>query len=328
VGIPEDIPISVRNKLYVQFNRRMESELKRVDAGTNVIPLEVLESYETTKNSREKKFILFKKFVEDPTMLSVFVSEKHEKTNVKSNAKLLWWRTRYQLELDYKAATNPKGMKMVEDVCRKAVETKQHDDHPDDLDWKLFLVTREVTQGEKDEETHSTAVTVAGEVKDKKAAEALMKEMAAFGLKVKAKAKGKKEKTPPVLKRNTSAASVPGTPVPDSDTGTPAKKIKWSTELHGLTTRLLKLTKNTNDLRGRKNLNTRDAATIVDMDARIVQLTDMESRFKAIVMSVTPAAPDVLVRAMEDKASFHVILKDDETFLAERLRRLNKAADA
>ena len=156
----------------------------------------------------------------------------------------------------------------------------------------------------------------------------MMKEMVAYRLKVKAKAKGKKEKTPPVLKRNTSAASLPGTPVPASVTGAPAKRIKWSSELNGLSTRLLKLTRNTNDLRGRQNLNTRDAATIVDMDARIVELTAMESRFKAIVTSVTPATAEIIAAALDDKAAFAVGLKNDETFLAERLRRLNEAAAA
>ena len=80
--VPEEIPISIRNKLYVQFNRRMEDQLKRAETGANVVPLEVLERYKDTKNSRGKKFILFKQFVEDPTCLSVFVAEKHETTNV------------------------------------------------------------------------------------------------------------------------------------------------------------------------------------------------------------------------------------------------------
>ena len=147
--------------------------------------------------------------------------ERHEKTNTKHHGKVLHWRPKYLIEMGYQAATNPKGQNMADDACRTAVETKQDPDHPDDEDWKLYLIKKEVTQAEGDTETHSTAVTVAGEVTDTKAAEALMAEMAKIG-KAKAKAKGK-------AKPKAADANLPGLPVPGSVDGKPqtplAKKI-------------------------------------------------------------------------------------------------------
>ena len=62
------------------------------------------------------------------------------------------------------------------------------------------------------------------------------------------------------------------------------------------------------------------------MDARIVELTAMESRFKAIVTSVTPATLEFIAAALDAKAALAVELKGDGAFLMERLKRLNKAA--
>ena len=58
--VREDIPFSLRNKLYVQLNRRMEQELERAETGTNVVPLAVLEKYKDVKDSRGKKIIMYK----------------------------------------------------------------------------------------------------------------------------------------------------------------------------------------------------------------------------------------------------------------------------
>ena len=58
ITVLADIPLSLRNKLYVQFNRRMETQLAETANGTNVVPLAVLERYKDEKNYREKKFIL------------------------------------------------------------------------------------------------------------------------------------------------------------------------------------------------------------------------------------------------------------------------------
>ena len=43
--------------------------------GKNEIPVAVLEKYSAVKDNRDKKFVLFKQYIEDPTCLSVYVEE-------------------------------------------------------------------------------------------------------------------------------------------------------------------------------------------------------------------------------------------------------------
>lgn len=168
----------------------------------------------------------------------------------------------------------------------------------------MYLIKKEVTQAKGDTETHSTAVTVAGEVTDTRAAEALMANMAKFG-KAKANAKGK-------AKLKAADANLPGLPVPGSVDGKPytplAKKINLSSELNGLSNRLVKLIRNTGDLRSRNNLNKRDAATITDLDALIQKATRPNERFHGIYESVVPASAEIIEAALQDKALLAVEL--------------------
>ena len=98
-----------------------------------------------------------------------------------------------------------------------------------------------------------------------------------------------------------------------------------SSDLNGLTTRLVKLIRNTNDLRSRQNLNQRDLTTIKDLDVLIQKLTKMKEKFQEICERLIAAPADVVEAALQDKAMLAVELKSDEQVLAERLRRLNKA---
>ena len=140
----EDIPVAIRNKLYQQFSRTMEKEIVLANGtGTNRIPVAVLERYEDEKDCRAKQWLLFKEFMKDPSFLTVVVSEKHRKENLKTHSNMLHWRSRYLIELDYQAHKNAKGMKMADNVCRTAVTSQQDKDHPDDPDWMLYLIKKE-----------------------------------------------------------------------------------------------------------------------------------------------------------------------------------------
>ena len=61
------------------------------------------------------------------------------------------------------------------------------------------------------------------------------------------------------------------------------------------------------------------------MDASIEKLIRVKKEFEVMATSVVPAAAEVVEAALEAKKALFIELKSDETFLAERLKRLNKA---
>ena len=96
-------------------------------------------------------------------------------------------------------------------------------------------------------------------------------------------------------------------------------------ELNMISNRLMKLIKNTNELRG-KQPNSRDEATLRDMDGLIEKMKKPKVSCEVIATSVVLAAAEVVDAALEAKAELFIELKSDESFLTERLKRLNKAA--
>ena len=98
-------------------------------------------------------------------------------------------------------------------------------------------------------------------------------------------------------------------------------------ELNGLSTRLLKMVRNTNDLRVRKTTQ-RDEALLRYFDASIEKLMRAKKEFEVMATSVVPAAAEVVEATLEAKAALFIELKSDETFLAGRLKRITKAAAA
>ena len=189
----------------------------------------------------------------------------------------------------------------------------------------VLIIRKEATESEVDQELHAAEVTVAGIVEDKEAAEALLDEMSKAeitgtpGRKAKAKAKAN-------AKPKAMNLTPIGTPVPSSVGGEKGngKKINMPYELNALSNRLMKLTRNTKDLRVRKS-TARDEALVQDMDVLIERLVKLKEKCEAIVTSVVPPAAEVANAALEAKAALFINLKSDETFLVGRLKWLNNA---
>ena len=90
------------------------------------------------------------------------------------------------------------------------------------------------------------------------------------------------------------------------------------TESNAVSNRLMKLTKNTNELRGKVS-SARDDALVKDMDALIQKLTELKAKFETMVTSVVAPGEMAINAVLEERANLLLGLKGDETFLAERL---------
>ena len=166
-----------------------------------------------------------------------------------------------------------------------------------------------------DLEQHATEVTVSGIVEDRKAAEALMNEMSKDLItgkpmgKARAKGKGKQKAI---------NVTPPGTPTA-AEEGQYGSWVEWAVystpEAYQKHQRLAceEVEFKRRGLAARFGCFDRKAG-------------EGQVRCEAIVTSVVPAAAEVVDAALEAKAALFIELKGDETFLAERLKRLNKAA--
>ena len=65
-----------------------------------------------------------------------------------------------------------------------------------------------------------------------------------------------------------------------------------------------------------------------DLDVSIEKLMRVKKEFEVMATSVVPAAAEVVQKALEAKKALFIKLKSDETFLAERLKRITQAAAA
>lgn len=148
-----DVPVNVRNKLYVALNRSLQKAW---------VPPEVLARWADDQENSVSKFAFLKEWCNDTTFAAMKIEERHIKKTEEFRHMKIGWSTKLDLELKYKADTNVGGKAYVEKLLKGP--SKPHPFFPRDKTMRLYKHLAEIGEGRMDTHVHEKMSSIKGDV--------------------------------------------------------------------------------------------------------------------------------------------------------------------